>query len=554
MAPFRTRAALPLAAVVVLPVLAAPTSSPASASGDREARPVGVVERRAAASLDYSPKLFVGGQKLTFTGDLGVRGRRVIRLQMHLNRPGDEWITIDGFRRRTQRDGSFRFGYLAPSMRDKLMRVRGKGGYVTPAHTFNARSQDLVLLEAGTADVPLTTAEAGETFDIKVDTTPVVKGRHDLPGPVFEGRALTLQRRVEPDPADPGHTQQWVTLSRGEVVTDGQGIGVFEDVPDPAGTDAVVYRVRQEDWTRNGDDVGWFASFPTCVDVVGPYNSEPDCDRGDKVTYRTTSVRTAGSGGQGGSTTAGGEYGWGPALWDFGWSKGEDLDTRPQRGRDAEGRWSAWSDGTGRAVPQNGQLMLDSQREYRGIANSRGTTMVTLRGNPMRYGRWEVRLRASTSQQGEQESRTRIELVPNDPADYDCGARTITVVDYSPLRSSVRIGAREPRGSQWTRTVEGLDLDNQNHAWAIEVARDHLTWFREGRPIGTVATSAAVPDVPMTLRMSIVGDEDGDRRINKTQTYYDWMRGYSLEHGRQVTKDVPALRKGSFDAACPAPE
>jgi hypothetical protein len=284
---------------MALPVLAAPTSWPASASGDRETRSAGVVERRAVASLDYSPKLFVGGQRLTFTGDLGVRGRRVIRLQMHLNRPGDEWITIDGFRRRTQRDGSFRFGYLAPSMRDKKMRVRGKGGYVTPAHTFNARSQDLLLLAPGTADDPLTTAEAGKTFDIKVDTTPVVKGRHDLPGPVFEGRALTLQQRPEPDPADPGHTQRWMTLSRGEVVTDGQGIGVFENVEAPEATGPVAYRVIQEDWTRGGDDVGWFASFPTCVYVFGPQDSGGSCDRGDKVAYRTSTARTAGSGGQG---------------------------------------------------------------------------------------------------------------------------------------------------------------------------------------------------------------------------------------------------------------
>ncbi len=549
MAPLRTRAALPLAAVMVLPVLATPTSSPASASGDREVRAAGIVERRATASMDYSPKTFVGGQQLTFRGNIGVRGRRVIRLQMHLSRPGDDWITIDGFRRRTQRDGSFRFDYLAPSMRGKKMRVRGKGGHVTPARTFDARSQDLVL-ETSRGDL---SAVADEPFDIEVDTTPEVKGRHDLPGPVFAGRALTLQRRVDPaDPVNPGYRSQWETLSRGEVVTDSQGNGVFPDVEAPT-AGPVVYRVRQEDWTRDGDDVGRFSSFPTCVNVLANANDySVYCDRGDTVSYRTTTARTAASGGQGGSTTAGGRYGWAPAIWDFGWSKGEDLDTPPHRGRDAVGHWFDWASGTGRAVPQNGGLMLDSQREYRGIANSRGTTMVTLQGNPMRYGRWEVRLRANSDLQGELESRTRIELVPDDPADYDCGARTITVVDYSPLRSSVRVGAREPGGSQWTRTVDGIDLDNQNHAWAIEVARDHLTWFREGRPIGTVTTPAAVPDVPMTLRMSIdaYADAGGDRRINKTQTYYDWMRGYSMEYGRQVTKDVPSLRKSPFAAGC----
>ncbi|WP_432479335.1 hypothetical protein [Nocardioides sp. GXQ0305] len=545
----RALAALLLSAGLLIPVLGAPVASTAADPGHREvARATG--ERR-AASLDYAPKSFVGGQQLTFTGHIGATGRRVIRLQMHLDRPGDEWITIDGFRRRTQRDGSFRFDYVAPSMRDKKMRVRGAGGLVTPALTFNAKSQDLVLLEAGTRE-PLTTAVAGTPFDISVDTTPdddVVEGRDDLPGPTFEGRALTLQQRVL-DPTQPsGYRSPWITLSKGEVVTDPRGLGTFRDVPAPGATGAVVYRVRQENWTADGDRVGWFPSFPTCVDVLAQQGDYPGhCPRAvrtDPLTTPDSSDRSLLRGG--GSTTAGVKYGWAPALWDFGWSAGESLSTPPHRGSDPEGWWLDWSEGTGRAVPHNGQLKLDSQRELKRFAASSGTTMVTMKGNPMRLGRWEVRLRAEADVQGQARSRTRIELVPADPADYACGARNLTLADLSPETDHVRFGVRAPGGTEWTRNVGGLDLDGQNHAWGVEVARDHITWFREGHPIGTLKSKAAIPDVPMTLRLSIVGE--GDRLFNRTQTYYDWMRGYPLTRGREV-RSGGGLQRGTFTDDC----
>lgn len=494
---------------------------------------------RTAASMDFAPKTFVGGMRLTFTGNIGVRGRRAIRLQVHMNRPGDRWQTIDGFRRTTNRDGSFRFHYVAPSMRDKSLRVRGEGGYVTPSRLFNARSQDVVLETA--AGEPLQSAVVGQPFDVRVDTTPTVEGRSDLPGPVLAGRALTLQRRVI-DPTQPlGYSSPWRTVATG-VVTDAQGVGLFRDVA-VAQLGTVVYRVRQERWTRNGDDVGWFASFPTPVTVHGLHQRPPSVD----LRSATLSGSTGTSTGSGGSTTAGTAYGWAPALWDFGWAAGESLSTPPHRGSDPVGWWLDASDGTGRAVQHNGQLMLDSQRELRRWAASRGTTMVTLQDNPMRLGRWEVRLRADTDDQGFVPGRTRIELVPANPAHYACGARTITVAEVAPGSGAVTIGARSPSGRTWSRTLPGLAPDNVNHAWALEVGRSHLTWFREGRAIGTVPTSAAVPDVPMTLRLSIVGR--GDDLVDKTQTYYDWMRAYPLGRGTEVRSGA-ALAESSSAPGC----
>lgn len=525
----RTRAVACLAgAGLALAALTVPASSTTTAStAQAPATAPGTASKAAArrASMRFSPRSFVGGQRLTFVGNIGRNGRRPLRLQVHMGRPGDSWNTIDGVRGRTKRDGSFRFTYQAPSMRDKRMRVRS-GRLTTPARVFNARSQDLVL--SAPDDV-----RAGVPFDIRVDTTPEdLRRRPDLPGPVFAGRTLTLQKRVTP--AGPvGYSSQWQQVGS-RVQTDARGNGLFEDVTEESPGDA-VYRVRQENWTRGGDRIGWFASFPTTLQEAA---SGPRPTRAGSAAAPDARTQPLARGG--GSTTAGVKYGWAPALWDFGWAYGESLTTRPHRGSDPQGWWLDAATGTGRAVQHNGQLMLDSQREsHDDYDRSVGDTMATLRGNPMRLGRWEVRIRMKSTDTAHQDFRSKIELVPDDPADYADGARTITIADMAAHSNTVRIGASAPNGRSWSRNVGNVKVRDVNHAFAVEVGKKHISWFREGRVIGTLKSRAAIPDVPMTLRLRLEGQ--GDQAMNRTQTYYDWMRAYSLKRGRTVTNG-PAVR------------
>ena len=92
-----------------------------------------------------SPHHYIGGQRLTFEGNIGARGERRVKLQINLSRPGDEWKDVDDFRgATTQRDGDFSFGYTAPSMFGIRMRV-ASGRLSTPPITFQADSQDLVV-------------------------------------------------------------------------------------------------------------------------------------------------------------------------------------------------------------------------------------------------------------------------------------------------------------------------------------------------------------------------------------------------------------------------
>ena len=97
----------------------------------------------AAESLRVSPGLYVGGQAVTFAGNIGVRGIRNVHLQINMG-GSNSWTDLPGSRTRTSADGSFRFKHQALSMFGIRVRM-ASGRHATPPVTLNARSQDLIL-------------------------------------------------------------------------------------------------------------------------------------------------------------------------------------------------------------------------------------------------------------------------------------------------------------------------------------------------------------------------------------------------------------------------
>ena len=79
------------------------------------------------------------------------------------------------------------------------------------------------------------------------------------------------------------------------------------------------------------------------------------------------------------------------------------------------------------------------------------------------------------------------------------------------------------------------------------MSRRHISWFANGRIIATVRSRAAVSDVPMTLRLSLVGE--GQQEMNRTKAISDWQRGFSLKRGRLATRGH-ALRAGNHAGGC----
>jgi hypothetical protein len=519
----RVRAALGVAIVSLMVVALAPP---------------GLSAAQQRASLRITPGVYVGGQALTFTGNIGRSGVQRIRVQTHQGGPGDSWTEPEGgFSAWTNRDGSFKFRYPAPSMFGLRVRVASARA-ATPGQAVNARSQDLVLRAPEQV-------RPGDSFAIEVDTTPVLPRRPDLPGPAFPGRTLTLQQRVGND---------WQNIdwkNRDTATTDGQGEGSFNVTAGAPGT--VVYRVRQENYTANGNEIGWFPSFPTYVQVTG---SSRSLTAPATSTTQQRSVQKASGGDTEASmlaratangATASKMHSWGQSLWDFAWAFGESLTSRPYRGTDRHGLWRDASDGLGRVTPHNGQLMLDSQRGVDGPGD-RGTTWATLRGNPMKYGRWEAKLRLRSPENNARDYRVRIELVPDRPGDYHCGAQNITVADVAAHGSSVTVGANALKGARkWTYRKRIGSLNGSTAAFAVEVTKRHISWFVNGRVIATVRSAAAVSDVPMTLRMVMAGE--GQKEMNHTQAFSDWQRGFSLNRGRKVTRGH-ALRPGTYRDGC----
>ena len=500
----RTPAVLALAvATLVAAVLTA--LAPATAGSAR------------AGSLSVSPPngQFTAGQELTFTGSIGAAGRRAVRLQSNMGRSGDTWRDVVGAKGRTNASGAFTVRTQAPSMEGIHYRVVS-GSRRTPVWTSQVRHQDVSLRVEGSG-----LAVVGEPLTVRADTSMM---------PLLPGRALTLQQRTSPT--------SWVTVAGATLGAD--GTASFALTPKDPGT--VVYRVRMEDWNVGVGHVGWFPSYPLYVDVL----SSAPTDRSASTSGRTGLPVAARALTAPAQTTASRTYRWGTPRYDFDWEVGESLTDKAALGTRRRGSWLDGSDGTGRVALRNGAMQLSSQVEGP-LNDSRGSTWATLQRNTQTYGRWETRVMPMTFRSRSADYRIRAELVPADPAQERCGAQNITIFDMTPSQSGIQIGAKALTGAQWTRTVSGISTNNAFHAFGIEVTKNKITWFVDGRPVGKVSDAAAVPDVPMTVRVSMVGVEG--QSMTTTRTLVDWVRSWQPGTGAK-TKGGASLSTGTHTPLC----
>ena len=505
----RTTSLAALAALALTGVLVAPGSPATGAT---------------VGTLSVSPTRFVSGQSLLWTGKLPVAGVRTITMQRFLNRPGDSWIDVQGFKAQTNADGSFSFRYPGPDMIDIGFRVKS-GKYHTAKLDLFPKQQDVVLKTDGT---PV----AGHSFDIIADTT-------TTGAPIIQGRTLTLQRRAD----NTTWPTTWTDLATTTV--GGMGRGTFTVTEPTAGTQ--VYRVIEEDWTTNGNQIGWYPSFPTYVDVLASPSARGTTpallDRSVSTTTssRSSSTVTATSAARARRQTAALRWKWGYPIFDFDWTSGESLTSPPWRGSRPQGQWTEYLGGTGRVAKKSGQLGVWSGRTDRYGSGNRGTTATTLQGNAQSYGRWEMKLRTVTKTSGPK-YLVRAELVPELASDYDCGAHNITLAEARPGQSGAVI--RAVKGTtQWTRTIGLSNLENSTPMVGIELMKDHVTWFVNSSPVGTLEVKRIAGDVPMTLRLSLVGADD--KEMANTLLLSDWQRGFPINRSPGVLSG-PSLTQSTY--------
>lgn len=494
------------------------------------------------AALSVSPTNYVGGQRLTWTGSVGHSGERSLVLQFNMgSATGNHWTTVDGFHARTRADGSFSFTYPAPSMFNIRYRVKA-GKYLSTARVFNAKTQDLTIRVTGQPENN-TNAPArvsvGQAFGITVDTTPdnIYRSPESQNLPVLRGRTLTLQERTA--------ASTWRTLDTATVGADGRGY--FSGLDEAAGV--AVYRVRAEDYFTKGNRIGWTQSFPLYV-LVGQDAQNWYASRYGAVPPLSVPVdKAAGGGAQ--PPTASQHYKWFPSLFDFAWEYGQSLSSPPARGTRIRGHWVESSTGSGRVSKYNGGLALDSKRYVGAGPGDFGTTRATLHGNAITHGRWETSVRIRNAyERGGHAYDTLVELVPANASDYDCGRHNITVASISPFSPRVGFGVRAGKYSWDGTTTAPYTPLVRAYNVAVEVARGHITWFLNGSPVGSVTSASALPGVPMTMRLSLVGDPDTE--MDQTGVISDWQRGFPVTTGQQVVSQRKLPRRAAEATGCGA--
>ncbi|HYG92927.1 MAG TPA: family 16 glycosylhydrolase [Nocardioides sp.] len=248
--------------------------------------------------------------------------------------------------------------------------------------------------------------------------------------------------------------------------------------------------------------------------------------------------------GAGASQTASQKYGWGKSLWDFAYQYGESLSDPPHRGTDRKhGSWTESTDGSGRAVKWGGGLQIESSGQRRGDPGDHGTASLTLHDQPETYGRWETRHRSDAIESSDQPYRDLIQLVP---AGGGCD-HTITIADLDPNGETVTI-AVNAGGQSWKRTFKGYEQGRDfPRNYGVEVTKKKISWFIDGKVVGTLTDKAAIPKDPMTVRLSLAGEGSTER--NHTTLLFDWVRGWDLAKGKNPPKG-PAVKAGSYDDAC----
>lgn len=250
----------------------------------------------------------------------------------------------------------------------------------------------------------------------------------------------------------------------------------------------------------------------------------------------------------GGAATAASRYGWGAMQWDFAWEFGESLDSGPYRGADiAAGRWIEKTTGTGRAVKYGGGVEFHSALVRNGTNDPDfGDSTLTLVEQPAERGRWEIKERSFQYERAATDYDFVIELIPADPDDYDCGAHNLTIARLSPGHDRVEVGVNAG-AVRWHRTFSGYRQQGTHYSFAVQVTGRRITWFVNGQALASLASPAAIPQRPMTLRLGLVGQ--GAEEMNKAVVKVDWVRHYDLRRGR-VAPLGGSLSKGAYNGGC----
>ncbi len=200
-------------------------------------------------------------------------------------------------------------------------------------------------------------------------------------------------------------------------------------------------------------------------------------------------------------------------------------------------RWQ--SDKPKQVGQQNGMLTIKAFADT-------GSITVWPDDQAAKYGRWEARVRAVEKKTDGQPYRFTWQLVPTD-GDH-CGGSQVTLATYVP-------GDARARG--YVRTLDNNELrfsrkrDLRSRAWhtyAVEITRDHISWFVDTKVMRTETRSEALAGVTYRPQFVIAGDPAA--QMNESWMQMDWVRYYTLKRPNAKSIDAKQMWKRTYDGAC----
>jgi hypothetical protein len=165
------------------------------------------------------------------------------------------------------------------------------------------------------------------------------------------------------------------------------------------------------------------------------------------------------------------------------------------------------------------------------------------------YGRWEARVRAVELETSNETFEFNWELVPARKGAFHCGARNIVVASYRPDDDTVARGA--VRGLENTEFAFSREVDLRSRAWhtyAVEVTKDHISWFVDTKVVHTERRAAALTGVTFKPRFRIEGDPGAT--MNRSWMQMDWVRYYDLHRPNAASIDAPSMAQGTYADTC----
>ncbi len=167
-------------------------------------------------------------------------------------------------------------------------------------------------------------------------------------------------------------------------------------------------------------------------------------------------------------------------------------------------------------------------------------------GKAARYGRWETRMRAVELGKTGQQFQFNWELGPANGS--MCEGNKIVMAAYTPGDRLVRGTVRTKPNNAFNFT-KPLDLRSRAwHTYAIEVTRDHISWFVDTKVIRTERRSKALAGVKYRPQFVITGVKG--KKMRQSWLQMDWVRHYTLERANAKSIKAPAMKQSTYNRGC----